>query len=132
MTLSAPHIRLLHISRILLRHPQHKPSDFFGHGGLSLQLVSPVVVVPLFSHQLAMPTQDGIRSEDRGDFPQNFASQDLAFDGQAAPLIVVQDETFPAQLLHQYLDLRALKLDDSLLMPIDPAGQNDHQQMPRL
>ena len=27
---------------------------------------------------------------DRGDFPQNFASQDLAFDGQAAPLIVVQ------------------------------------------
>ena len=79
-----------------------------------------------------MPSHDGIGSDDRGYFPQSLPPQDLAFDSQAAPLIGAQEDAFLAELLHQSLDLYALKLDDGLLMPIYPTSKDDNQQMPRV
>jgi hypothetical protein len=43
-----------------------------------------------------------------------------------------QEDAFPTEPLHQHLDLSALKLDQGLLMPIDPTSQNDYQELPRL
>jgi len=42
-------------------------------------------------------------------------------------MIIVQKNAFPTEFLHQHLDPGILKVDDSLLMPIDPAGQNHDQ-----
>ncbi len=111
---------------IVLSHPQDELYNVFGDGWPSLLYLSAMAEIPFISYQLAMPTQDGIGSDDRGYFQQGLTPQELAFDGQAAPLIVVQEDAFLAELLHQHLDLCTLKLNDRLLVPIKPSGQNNH------
>src|ERR1019366_4277102 len=66
-----------------------------------------VAMVPLLRHQLPMPAQNGVRREQRTDLVQELATQDLAFDGQAAPLIVVEQDPFLAVLLLEHLVFRA-------------------------
>jgi hypothetical protein len=58
--------------------------------------------------------------------------EDLAFDCQTAPLIIVEQDAFFAKLLFEDLVFCAQVLDSILLPVIDPAGQNQKQQMPGL
>jgi len=66
--------------------------------------------VNLLSHQLAMPSQDGVRFDDGGDFIQRRFTKLLANFGQGAPLsiseldpafnLVAQDTIFRHQILN--------------------------------
>jgi hypothetical protein len=67
-------------------------SDTGGRPGLfpSWTLLAAAARIPLGGDQLSVPAQDRIGSDDRRDFQQSLAPQDLALDGQAAALIVVE------------------------------------------
>ena len=53
-------------------------------------------------------------------------------DGKAAPLVIDKLEVFLAELLFKHLVLGAQVLEDFLLMPVDPVGEDQEQQLPRL
>jgi len=94
-------------------------------------LLAALAVIPPPGHQLPMPTKDGVRGDHGIDFLQRLATQYLSFDGQAAALVIGKD-AFLTELLFQHLVLGAQALQDFLLMPVDPAGQDQEQQLPRL
>jgi len=52
--------------------------------------------------------------------------------GEFGRRIIAEQDPFPADLLQQHLDLGPLKLNDLLLVPIDPAGKDDDEQLPGL
>ena len=56
----------------------------------------------------------------------------FAFDSQQTALIVGQQDPLLAHLFQQRLDLIVLKLDHFLLPVMDPAGEDDQQELPRL
>ena len=77
-----------------------------------------------------MPSQDRIRSEQRADFLETFATEDLACDCQSTPLVVGEQNAFLAQLLFQHLVFGPQVLDHLLLLLVDPARENDEQELP--
>ena len=79
-----------------------------------------------------MPAQDGFGSHDGGKLVEHLAAEDLAFDGEPASLVVVEEYSFPSQLLPEYLILSEEVLDGVLLPAIDPAGEDEEQQVPWL
>jgi len=74
-----------------------------------------------------MPSQDRVRGYDGRDFLQRLATQYLSFDGQAAPLVVIEKNALLAEFLFQHLVFGPHVLDDFLLMPVDPACQDQEQ-----
>ena len=56
------------------------------------QVLSFVARVPFLSDERAMPTQDRIRREQRADFLETFATEDLALDRESTPLVVAQQD----------------------------------------
>ena len=79
-----------------------------------------------------MPTQDGVGREHRPHLLEHFASQQFTFDGQSTPLGIVQQDSLLAVNFPEDLVLRQQVADDLLLLPIDPAGENDEIELPRL
>jgi hypothetical protein len=61
-----------------------------------------------------MPAQDGVGGEKRGDLGKELAAKDFPFDRQATALVIVQQD----------LEL--------LLLAVDPAGQDEMEQLPGL
>jgi hypothetical protein len=55
--------------------------------------------------QLRAEPQGGVGRDDRGDFLQRFATQYLSFDGEAAPLVIGEQEALLTELLFEYLVL---------------------------
>jgi hypothetical protein len=51
---------------------------------------------------------------------------------QSAPLVIVQQNAFLAQLFLEYPVLSAKVVDDNLLLPVDPSGENEEIQLPGL
>ena len=49
-----------------------------------------------------MPTQDRIRCEQRAEFFQSFAAQNLAFESKSASLVIVEQDPLHAQLLFEH------------------------------
>jgi len=70
-----------------------------------------------------VPAKDRVWCNQRADLFKHLPTQNLAFDGQPMPLVVVQQYAFPAELLLEHLILSPEVLDHNLLLPIDPAGQ---------
>jgi len=60
------------------------------------------------------------------------AAEDLAFDGEPASLAVVEENSFLSELLPEYPVLSEEVLEGVLLPAIDPAGEDEEQQVPRL
>ena len=79
-----------------------------------------------------MPAHDGFGSHDGGEFVEHPAAEDLAFDGEPASLVVVEEYSFLSELLPEYLILSEEVLDGVLLPAIDPAGEDEEQQVPWL
>jgi hypothetical protein len=79
-----------------------------------------------------MPTQNGSWGDQSGNLSEHPSTEDLAFDGQATSLVVVEQNAFLAQLFFEHLIFSSQVLDDVLLMAIDPTGQTDQEQVPGL
>ena len=83
-------------------------------------------------HKFPMPSKDGVRRHDGSDFLQCLATQQFSCDGQAAPLVIGKQDALLEKLLFKDLVFDLQILDDFLLMPVDPAGEDEDQQLPRL
>ena len=91
---------------------------------------TPVAVVPVPGDEFAMPAEDGLGSHDPGQLVEQLSSEDLAFDGQPPPLVVVEQNAFLPELLPEYPVFGA-KVCDSILLPtVYPAGKDQKQQLP--
>ena len=63
--------------RILLGHTKNKLFDFIRDSRSSWFLFAPIGVVPFLRHQLTMPTENRVRSDNRGQLRQNLSPQGL-------------------------------------------------------
>jgi hypothetical protein len=89
-------------------------------------------MVPVPGNKFPMPAEDRIRSHDSRQLLQDPAPENLAFDGQSpAPVIVKKDLLLP-DLLSADPILRYEVLNSVLLSAIDPARQDQEQELPRL
>jgi len=71
-----------------------------------------------------VPSQEGLRRNDGGDFPQQPTPEHLRFDRQAA-LIVVQPGALSAELLPQHPFLFAEVIDGVALLLAQPTGDRN-------
>ena len=65
-------------------------------------------------------------------YSSHLPPEDLAFHGQAPPLIIVEQNAFLAELFSEHAILGPKVLDYFLLSMIDPAGEDQNKQLPRL
>jgi len=79
-----------------------------------------------------MPTQDRVGCEQRADFLESLAAEDLPFDCQSTPLVVIQQNPLLAVRLLDYLILGSQIVDHLLLLPVHPAGKDDKVELPGL
>ena len=79
-----------------------------------------------------MPAEDCVRSDDGSKLVEHLAPEDLAFDSQAPALVVVKQDSPLPELLPENPILRYQVLNGVLLSTIDPACQDQEQELPRL
>ena len=72
------------------------------------------------------------RSHDGSYRLEQLPPEDLAFDRQTAPLGIIEQDAFLAELLSEHAILGSKILDDFLFSMFAPAGQNQEQQLPGL
>jgi hypothetical protein len=106
---------------ILAGHAEDQFNDFHRHTRAS-NFLAPVAVVPFLCNKLAMPAQDRVWRNNVGDLSEHLAPDDLPFDSQASPLVVVEPDALLAVCFSQDLILGPQVLNDLLLLPVDPAG----------
>ncbi len=63
---------------------------------------------------------------------EHLSAKDLAFHRKSAALIVVQQNSFLAELLLEHFVFRAEVFDHLLLLTVDPASKDHQHQLPRL
>jgi hypothetical protein len=118
--------------RILLGETDHQVLDALRDRWTAGLVLSAVTVVPLLRNEGTVPTQDGVRREERADLCQELATEDFSFDSQASTLVVVQQDAAFAEFLLEDLVLGAEIVNDLLLLLVDPAREDGEQQLPRL
>ena len=69
---------------------------------------------------------------DAGQLLEHLPPEDFAFYSQATSLVIVEEDSFFAELLSEHPILRKQVLDGVLLPAVDPAGKNQEQQLPWL
>ncbi|MBM3789719.1 MAG: hypothetical protein FJW35_05145 [Acidobacteria bacterium] len=79
-----------------------------------------------------MPAKNALGSHDGGKPIEHLAAEDLAFDGKPASLAVVEENSFLSELLPEYPVLSEEVLEGVRLPAIDPAGEDEEQQVPWL
>jgi hypothetical protein len=79
-----------------------------------------------------VPAEDGVRREAGTDLAEDLPTEDLAFDRQAPSLVVVEPDSPFAVGFLQHLVLGAKVLDHFLLLPVDQAGEDGQEEVPRL
>src|SRR5262249_47696867 len=79
-----------------------------------------------------MPTKNGVGGENSADLIEEFAAEDFPFDSQAAALVVVQQDATFTDYFPKYLIFSSEVIIDPLLPVVDPASEDEMEQMPRL
>ena len=102
--------------------PNSRPAD-----GLSF-----LAVIPLLGNKLSMPTQNGIGRKQRADLFEQLVSEDLGFDSESTPLVVVEQNPLLPELLLEDLILGPQVFDDFLLLTVDPASHDENEELPGL
>ena len=83
-------------------------------------------------NEFAMPPEQRIRSHDAGQLLEHLPPEDFAFDSQPLALVVAEQDSFLSELLSEDSILCQEILDGVLLTAVDPAGEDQEQQMPWL
>ena len=76
-----------------------------------------------------MPGQDGIWANDGREVGEDSAAEQLSFCSQPTALVIGQPEPFSAEMFSQNPVFLLQVTDDGLLVPVDPAGRGDDQQL---
>jgi len=118
-------------ARTLLGDPQHQFDDLRSNRGTS-SCFPAIAVVPVPGNEFTMPAEDRIRSHYGGQLLEHLAPEDLAFDGQAPTLVVVKEESPLPELLSEDAIFGKEVVDSLLLSAIDPAREDQEQELPWL
>ena len=76
--------------------------------------------------------QQGLRSDDGGDFTKDATAKHLGLGCQASALIVVQAESFSSELLAEHPVLLPQVIDRVALLLAQPSGDRNQQQSKRV
>ena len=87
---------------------------------------------PISWRPVSMPTQNRIRCEQRAEFLQSFATEDLTLQREAATLVIVEQDSFLSKLLLENSIFGSQIFDHFLLLAIDPASENHQVELPGL
>jgi hypothetical protein len=79
-------------------------------------------------HKRSIPSQDRVRRNDADDVRKATAAEDLAFHGEAAALVVGEADSSASMRGAQYAVLLEQVTNDRLLLPVDPAGEEEHDE----
>jgi len=80
-------------ARVFADHAQYEV-DTFSRSGRTADLLAAIVAIPLCSHQFPVSAQNCIRSHDRAYLLDQIPSENLAFDRQTAPLVIIEQDAF--------------------------------------
>ncbi len=87
---------------------------------------------PFLGNELPVPTEDGVGSDERGDFGEGASSDGFTSNRKSTTLIVGQPEPPVPELLPEDSILLSEILDDSILLAAHPSGECGHEDLPRL
>ncbi len=118
-------------ARIAQSHAEDEIRDL-GLDPWSARFFPPRTVVPLARNQAAEPRHDGVRRDDGRHFLKDTPAESFSLHRQATAFVIGQTNTPATQLAFQDPVLFDQVVDDVLLMPIDPAGNGDEKQLPRV
>ena len=85
----------------------------------------------VLSDRLPMPSQQGLGSDDGGDFTKDATAKHLGLGCQASALIVVQTGSFSSELLAEHPVLLPQVIDRVALLLAQPSGDRNQQQSKR-
>ena len=112
--------------RVLGRHTDHERGDV--RLGARATGASHLRAVVLLGDEPPIPMEDGVGGHDSGDVCEAAPAEDLAFHGQAAPLVI--GEAKPSGTVRGAEDTVLLEqvVNDRLLIPVDPAGEEKQEE----
>ena len=85
---------------------------------------------PFLSNELPVPTKDGVRCDERGNFGKGAAADGLAADSKTATLTISQTEPSLTELLLEDSILLPEVVDDRVLLARDPSGHGGYENLP--
>ncbi len=89
-------------------------------------------VIPLCSHQFSVSAQNRIWSHNQGHLLKHLPPENLTFDRQTTSLVIIEQDALFAELLSEHTILGSKVFDNFLFSMIDPAGEDQNKQLPRL
>ena len=113
--------------RIRLRHPHHELANLNHDPGPS-GLFPPLAVVPLPRNEPSMPSQQGFRCDDTGDFCQEFPAKRLTLYREPTSLGVRQAKLLPAKPSFEDSVLLEQVDHSGLVVTLEPTSDGDDQQ----
>ncbi len=117
-------------ARIAQRHLNHERASLLpGARSAGTTFVAPIVLV---GDEFAVPTQDRVGCNDRGELTEEFPSEYLALDRQPTALVVGETNLFCAHLLAKNLVLFLEVFDYLKLSAVHPASEQEEQEPQRL
>jgi hypothetical protein len=78
-----------------------------------------------------MPSENGVRRDDRGHPRERATSETLADHGETAPFIIAQSQPSTVELRLEHAILFAEELNDVELLPIKPPEERRKKQVER-
>ncbi len=112
--------------RVLLCHAHYQRGEV--RLGARATRTSRVRAIVFLRHERPIPPQDRVRCDDADDARTPTPSEDLAFHGQAAALVVGEAEPSRSVRCAQDPVLLEQIVNDRLLLPVDPAGEEENDE----
>ena len=110
--------------RIRRRHSHHELANL-GHDPGPSKLFPPRAVVPLPRNEPSVPSQQGFRCDDTGDFGQEFPAKRLTLYRKPTALVVREAKLPPAKPSFEDSVLLKQVDDSSLLVTLDPTSDGN-------
>ena len=79
-----------------------------------------------------MPFQNRVRCEQRAEFLQPFAAEDLPLHRESSTLVIVEQDSFLSKLLLENSVFGSQLFDHFLLLAVEPTGENHQVELPGL
>ena len=114
---------------VLLRHLNDECLDLLTDGRSPW---SPVRICPFAGNPRTVPSQQRIGDPQRPYLPETRPARRLGAYGQPTTLVIGESKSMPFQWLLQDAVLFQQIVDDMLLVPVEPAGRSDEEELKRL
>ena len=84
------------------------------------------------SFLMLRPGHDRVRCDDRRDLLEQATAESLALHGEPPAFFIGEAESLSAEIAFKNAVFCDKIVDDILLMPMDPAGNGEDEELPRL